>query len=115
MEISWTDRVRNEQVLHSVKEERNTLQTIKSRKENSIGHILRRNCLLNHVTEGKTEVTGRRGRICKQLLDELNKREDTVNRKRKHQIALCGKLGLEEAVALSLESMNEFKSRNKCI
>jgi hypothetical protein len=79
MEISWTDRVRNEQVLHRVKEERSILQTIKSRKDNSIGHILRRNCLLNHVTEGKIEVTGR---ICKQLPDELNKREDTVNRKR---------------------------------
>jgi hypothetical protein len=30
--ISWTDRVRNEEVLHRVKEERNILQTIK-RKE----------------------------------------------------------------------------------
>jgi hypothetical protein len=29
MEISWTDRVRNEEVLHNVKEERNILHTIK--------------------------------------------------------------------------------------
>jgi hypothetical protein len=40
-----------------------------------IGHILRRNCLLKHVIEGKIEgridVTGRRGRRCKQILDEL--------------------------------------------
>jgi hypothetical protein len=48
MEISWTDRVRNE-VLHGVKEERNIVHTIKRRKANWIGHILRRNCLLKHV------------------------------------------------------------------
>jgi hypothetical protein len=44
--ISWTDRVRNEEVLHRVKEERNILHTIKRRKANWIGHSLRRNCLL---------------------------------------------------------------------
>jgi hypothetical protein len=56
--ISWTDRVRNEEVLHRVKEERNILPTVKRRKANWIGHILRRNCLLKHVIEGKIE--GRR-------------------------------------------------------
>jgi hypothetical protein len=30
----WTDRVRNEEVLHRVKEERNILHTIKRRKAN---------------------------------------------------------------------------------
>jgi hypothetical protein len=29
--ISWTDRVRNEEVLHRVKEERNIVRTIKRR------------------------------------------------------------------------------------
>jgi hypothetical protein len=62
--ISWPDRVRNEEVLHRVKEERNILHTIKRRKTNWIGHILRRNCLLKHVIEGKLEesleMTGRR-------------------------------------------------------
>jgi hypothetical protein len=53
--ISWTDRVRNEEVLHRVKKERNILHTIKRRKANWIGHILRRNCLLKHVTEEKLE------------------------------------------------------------
>jgi hypothetical protein len=73
--ISWTDRVRNEEVLHIVKEERNILHTIKRRKANWIRHILRRNCLLKHVIEGKLEgrieMTGRRGRRRKQLLDDL--------------------------------------------
>jgi hypothetical protein len=50
--ISWADRVRNE-VLHRVKEERNIVHTIKRRKANWIGYILRRNCLLKHVIEGK--------------------------------------------------------------
>jgi hypothetical protein len=48
MEISWTDRVRNE-VLQKVKEERNILQRIKRRKLNCIGHILGRNCLLKDI------------------------------------------------------------------
>jgi heme exporter protein D len=51
MEISWTDRVRNEEVLHRVKEKRNILREIKRRKANWIGHILYRNCLLKHATE----------------------------------------------------------------
>jgi hypothetical protein len=49
--ISWTDRVRNEEVLHRVKEERNIVHTIKRIKGNWIGHILRRNCPLKHVIE----------------------------------------------------------------
>ena len=69
--ISWTDRVRNEEVLHRVKEERNILHTIKRRKANWIGHILRRNCLLKHNGEGKRGVTGKQGRRCKQLLDDV--------------------------------------------
>jgi hypothetical protein len=45
---------------------------------NWIGHILRRNCLLKEVIEGKIkgrkEVTRRRGRRRKQLLDDLGDR-----------------------------------------
>jgi hypothetical protein len=63
MEISWTNRVRNEEVLHRVNEDRNIVHTIKRRKANWIGHILRRNCLVTHVIEGRTEgrieMTGR--------------------------------------------------------
>jgi hypothetical protein len=64
--ISWTDHVRNEEVLHRVKKERNILHTIKGRKAKWIGHILHRNCLLKHVIvgklEGEVEVTGRQGK-----------------------------------------------------
>jgi hypothetical protein len=41
--------VRNEEVLHRVKEERNILHTIKRRKANWIDHILRKNCLLKYI------------------------------------------------------------------
>ena len=51
--ISWTDHVRNEEVLLRVKEQGNILHEISERKANWIGHILRRNCLLQLVVEGK--------------------------------------------------------------
>ena len=51
--ISWTDHVRNEDVLLRVKEQRNILYEIHKRKANWIGHILHRNCLLQWVTEKK--------------------------------------------------------------
>jgi len=51
--ISWTDHVRNEGVLLRVKEQRNILHEISKQKANWIGHILRRNCILQQVIEGK--------------------------------------------------------------
>jgi hypothetical protein len=44
--ISWTDRVRSEEVLHIFEEEGSILQIMKTRKVNWIGHILYRSCLL---------------------------------------------------------------------
>jgi hypothetical protein len=75
--ISWTDRVRNEEVLHRVKEERNIVHTIKRRKANWIGHILSRNCLLKLVIDGKLEGKRRRGRRGNSCWMTLRKREDT--------------------------------------
>ena len=51
--IRRTDRVRNEEVLLGVKEQRNILHEISKRKANWIGHDLRRNFLLQRVIEGK--------------------------------------------------------------
>ena len=47
--ISWTDHARNEEVLLRVNEQRNILHEIRKWKAN----ILRRNCLLKQVIEGK--------------------------------------------------------------
>ena len=52
--ITSTDHVKRE-VLQRVNVERNVVQTIKRRKANWIGHILRRNWLLKHVIEGRKE------------------------------------------------------------
>jgi len=49
MEISWTVHVGNE----GVKEQRNILYEISKRKASWIAHILRRNCLLQQVIEGR--------------------------------------------------------------
>jgi hypothetical protein len=49
MEISWTNHVRNEEVLLRVKQQRNILHEISKQKANWIGHRLRRNCLSQQV------------------------------------------------------------------
>ena len=49
--ISWTDPV--------------------SEMRKYLTYVLRRNCLLKHIIEGGVEVTGRKGRRRKQLLDDL--------------------------------------------
>ena len=58
------------------------LHEISKRKANWIGHILRRNCLLQQVIEGKIiggiEVTGRRGTRRRKLLDDLKEKEYTL-------------------------------------
>jgi len=79
--------------LHRVKEKRNILQT-KRRKDDWIGHILRGNCLLKHVIEGKIggriEAKGRRGRRCKKLLDDLKgKREHRKPKEERVCLLVC--------------------------
>jgi hypothetical protein len=56
MEISRTDHVRNEEVLLRINEQRNILHEIIKWRANWIGHIIRRNCLLKQVIEGKIKV-----------------------------------------------------------
>jgi len=56
----------------------NILHTVQRRQGNWIGHILRRNCTVKPVMEGKlkwrTEMTARRGRRFKQLLNDLKEK-----------------------------------------
>jgi hypothetical protein len=49
---------------------------IESRKKGISYHIYHRNCLLKHTIEGMLEVTGRRVRRRKQLLDDLKERKE---------------------------------------
>jgi hypothetical protein len=59
--ISWADRDKHEEVSRR-----------RGRKANWMGHILRRNCLLELVIEGRIEVR-------KYKKEEAKKREDTGN------------------------------------
>ncbi|PNF28670.1 hypothetical protein B7P43_G08237 [Cryptotermes secundus] len=83
--ISWTDYVRNVEVLFRVSEQRNILHEIR-KKANWIGHILHSNSLLKEVIEGKIEgqieVTRSRGR-CKKMLDDLGGRRGYFHLKEK--------------------------------
>ena len=85
--ISWTDHVRNEEVLLRVNKQRNILQDIRKRKAKWFGHILRRNCLLKHVIEGKIkgemEVARRRKKLLVDLKDKRgysHLKEEAVDR-----------------------------------
>jgi hypothetical protein len=102
VKISRTDCWRNEEVLRRVKVERNILNTIKRKKANWIGHIWRRKCLLKQSTEGRKgrriEVTGRRERRRKQLLDR-----SWIGR------ILCRNCLLKQVI----EKRSDWKKRNK--
>ena len=76
--------MKDEEVLHRVKEENSILLTIKRRNTSWIAHVLRKNCLLKRVS---IEVTERRGRRLKQILDDFKEtrgywklKEDVVDR-----------------------------------
>ena len=66
--------MRNEEMLLRVNEQRNILHEIRKRKANLIGHILRRNCLLKQVIEGKIKGEMEVARRRKKLLDDLKAR-----------------------------------------
>ena len=119
--ISWTDHVRSEEVLLIVKEQRNILHEICKRKANWIGHILRRNCLLQRVIERKIqekiEATGRQGRRRTKLLDDLKERrryshlkEEALNRTMWR--ARFGR-GFGPVVRQTTKWMNEWMSTKK--
>jgi len=50
------------------------VHTVKRKKANWIGHILRRICLLQQVIERKIDGRRRRGRRLKQLLDDVKEK-----------------------------------------
>jgi hypothetical protein len=83
--IICTDLVKNE-ILHSVKEERNILYTMIQRKANRTGHIWHMTCFLKYVLKGevhgRAEVTGRGERIRNKLHDELKGNERMLGTER---------------------------------
>jgi hypothetical protein len=59
------------------------LRAIKRKKANWIEDILHRNCHLKHITQENIEVTERRGRRRKELLDDLMEMRECYNLKGK--------------------------------
>jgi hypothetical protein len=113
--LIWTDHVRNDELL-GVKKQRNVLYEIRKRKAYWIGHILRRNCILQRVIEwkikGGIEVTGRQGRRRRKLLDDLNERRGYSHLKeealdRTMWRARFGR-GFGPVIRQTTELMNEF-------
>ena len=92
-------------MLLRVNEQRNILHEIRKRKANWIGYILRRNCLLKQVIEGKikgeTKVTRRRGKRRKKLLDDLKDRKGYSHLKEKALDGTMWRAALEEDLDLS--------------
>jgi hypothetical protein len=74
------DHVKYEGVLLKAKEERKILHTIKTKKANWVGHILRRNCLLKHDIEGKIEGARKSGRRRKLLQDKVTEKRVKIER-----------------------------------
>ena len=56
----WIDRVRNEEVLRRVGEKRSLLKTLRKRRDNLVGHILRHDGLMKTIVEGQVE--GKKGK-----------------------------------------------------
>jgi hypothetical protein len=101
-----------------IKKQRNVIHEISKRKANWIGHILRRNCLLRHVIEGKVkggiQVTGRWGRRHRKLVDDLKERRGSSHRKEEalHRTILRARFGrgFGPVVAQTAKWMNEWLS-----
>jgi len=69
--VNWGDRISNEEVLTMVNESRCLIETIRQRKKNWVGHVLRGNGLLRDVLEGRLLGKARVGRRREKMLDDL--------------------------------------------
>ena len=62
IEVEWTDRVRNNEVLTRTEEETKLLKVIRKRKTSCLERILSRNCIESRIIEEKVKGRGGRGR-----------------------------------------------------
>ena len=69
--VNWSDRISNEEVLTMVNESRCLIETIRQRKKNWVGHVLRGNGLLRDVLEGRMLGKAQVGRRREKMLDDL--------------------------------------------
>jgi hypothetical protein len=96
---------------------RNILHEIRKRKANWIGHILRRNCLLQRVTEGKIqggiEMTGRQERRRRKLLDDLKEKRGYSHYKEEalDRTMWRARFGIGFVVRQTAKWMNKVKAK----
>ena len=69
--VCWQDRIKNEEVLSMVGQKRCLVKTIRERKKNWIGHVLRGNGLLRDVLEGRMLGKRPKGRPRIGMIDDL--------------------------------------------
>ncbi len=71
--INWQDRIRNEDIRKIILKEEPIIDTIKKRKLRLFGHICRMddNRLIKHTVFAKMNGKSRRGRPCREWLDDI--------------------------------------------
>src|SRR6267154_1448548 len=69
--ISWSDKMKNEEVLERVEEKRCLIKTISKRKKNWLGHVLRGVGLLEDVMEGRMMGKRRQGQPRRGMISDL--------------------------------------------
>jgi len=84
--------------VHRFKEEKKILHAMKGRKAYWIVCIFRGNCLLEHVTEGKIETKGIRGRRHKHLIEDFKDKIGYWKLKEDTRPHSMGELAVEEAM-----------------
>ena len=73
LKISWTDRVRNDEVLLRAGTEREIMKMIRRRQLRFLGHVMRLQQLENVCVSGRVEGRRGRGRPRVKLVDSLAK------------------------------------------
>src|SRR6267154_1866561 len=69
--ISWSDKIKSEEVLKRVEEKRCLIRTISQRKKNWIRYMLRGDGLLRDVMEGRVIGKRRQGQPRKGMISDL--------------------------------------------
>lgn len=80
--ISWVEKVRNEDVLKRIGEDRSMMKTVKRRKGRWLGHWIRQTCLLREVLEGAIKGRRAKGRRRYTLVDDIRNGRSYVSMKR---------------------------------
>ena len=100
LQISWVQRVRNDEVLRRVKKSRELMKNIKRRKVAYLGHVLRheRYHLLQTIMMGKIEGKRRVGRRKMSWLRNIRQWTGIANVEELFRLAQIGRASCRERV-----------------